>query len=64
MDINDVRAVIKENGFSDDDKTMVTNGGFGRTSCKNKRSQENTYNILLHELVLILAELFYYISYK
>jgi hypothetical protein len=26
-DSNDVRAVIKENGFNDDDKTMVTNGG-------------------------------------
>jgi hypothetical protein len=38
-DINDIRAVIKENGFNEDDKTMVTNGGFGSKSWKNNKSQ-------------------------
>lgn len=39
-DINDIRAVIKENGFNEDDKTMVMNGGFGSKSWKNNKSQK------------------------
>lgn len=39
-DINDIRAVIKENGFNEDDKTMVMNGGFGSKSWKNNESKK------------------------